>query len=105
MGSIRGSGQKVRNLERDPRATLLIESGVEYHDLQGVIAYCNVEIVQDASLVRQLMRRLKTSDALAASMTDTMSAQVKASIAKRVIVRLKPFRFVSWDHSKLEKFY
>ena len=29
--------QKVRNLERDPRATLLIETGHEYAELQGVI--------------------------------------------------------------------
>ena len=28
--------QKVRNLERDPKATLLIETGREYAELRGV---------------------------------------------------------------------
>ena len=28
--------QKVKNLERDPRATLLIETGNEYAELRGV---------------------------------------------------------------------
>ena len=28
--------QKVRNLERDPRATLLVETGHEYAELRGV---------------------------------------------------------------------
>jgi len=29
--------QKVKNLERDPRATLLIETGHEYAELRGVM--------------------------------------------------------------------
>ena len=28
--------QKVKNLERDPRATLLIETGTEYTELRGI---------------------------------------------------------------------
>ncbi len=29
--------QKAKNLERDPRATLEVEDGVEYHELRGVM--------------------------------------------------------------------
>ena len=36
--------QKTRNLERDPRATVGIEEGVEYQDLRGVMLECDVEI-------------------------------------------------------------
>ena len=28
--------QKIKNLERDPRATLLVETGTEYTELRGV---------------------------------------------------------------------
>jgi len=97
--------QKIKNLERDPRATLLFESGTQYRELQGVIAYCNAEIIHDPGVVRQVMRLVRASAELAASMSEAMSAQVQASIAKRVVVRLQPFRFVSWDHAKLTNGY
>src|SRR6476469_9872373 len=39
--------QKVKNLERDPRATLLIETGHEYQELRGVQIEANAEIHRD----------------------------------------------------------
>ena len=37
--------QKVRNLERDPRASLLVESGSSYHQLKSVIVYALAEVI------------------------------------------------------------
>ena len=37
--------QKVKNLERDPRATLLVESGEAYAELKSAMLYCDVEII------------------------------------------------------------
>ena len=39
--------QKVLNYRRDPKATLLAESGIEYAELKGVVIYANVEIIED----------------------------------------------------------
>src|SRR3954464_12264641 len=39
--------QKAKNLERDPRATLQIEDGVQYDELRGVMFECDVEIERD----------------------------------------------------------
>src|SRR5262245_57283651 len=39
--------QKVKNLERDPRATLLIETGHEYRELKGVQIEAEAEIIND----------------------------------------------------------
>ncbi len=36
--------QKARNLERDPRATLGVEDGVQYHELRGVMLECDVQV-------------------------------------------------------------
>ena len=36
--------QKVKNLERDPRATLLVETGHEYGELRGVQIEAEAEI-------------------------------------------------------------
>src|SRR6185437_14220818 len=38
------SSQKVRNLERDPRATLQVEAGESYEQLRGVMIECEVAI-------------------------------------------------------------
>ena len=97
--------QKVRNLERDPRATLLVESGESYGDLKSVMLYCDVEILRDPQDVGEGMRRVQATQQLAGSLGEAASAQVRASIAKRVILRCTPFRTVSWDHAKLAGSY
>jgi nitroimidazol reductase NimA-like FMN-containing flavoprotein (pyridoxamine 5'-phosphate oxidase superfamily) len=93
--------RKVRNLERDPRATLLVESGERYHELKSVVAWCRVEIVADPEEVRALMAVMRRGEPLAATMGAEAAAQVEASIAKRVVLRCTPYRLISWDHAKL----
>lgn len=98
-------GQKVRNLERDPRATLLVESGETYADLRSVMAYADAEIVTDSDEIAAGMARINADEQLAGSLSAEMGDQVRASIAKRVLLRFTPFRTVSWDHGKLGAFY
>src|ERR671917_473612 len=47
-GGLRGwtyaASQKAKNLGRDPRATLSIDDGVQYHELRGVMMECDVDI-------------------------------------------------------------
>ena len=97
--------QKVRNLQRDPRAALLVESGETYPELKSVIAYADAEIIDDPEVVVEQMGHVRAGQELAGSMTREMSEQVRASIAKRVVLRFTPFRYVSWDHTKLGGFY
>jgi nitroimidazol reductase NimA-like FMN-containing flavoprotein (pyridoxamine 5'-phosphate oxidase superfamily) len=97
--------QKVKNLERDPRATLLVESGETYADLRSVMAYADAEILDDPQAIAEGMRRVRADEQLSGSLSAEMSDQVKASLAKRVILRFTPFRYVSWDHSKLGEYY
>lgn len=97
--------QKVRNLERDPRAALLVESGERYSDLKSVIAYADAEIIDAFDEVAELMARISADAILAGSITGQRSEQVRASIAKRVVLRFSPFRYVSWDHARLGGLY
>jgi nitroimidazol reductase NimA-like FMN-containing flavoprotein (pyridoxamine 5'-phosphate oxidase superfamily) len=97
--------QKVKNLERDPRATLLVESGTLYNELKSVLSYCYAEIIDEPARVAELMRKVRADEAMQGSLGNTKSEQVQASITKRVVVRFAPFRTVSWDHSKLGGFY
>ena len=43
--------QKVRNLERDPRATVLVETGHEYGELRGAMIEAEAEIHRDFETV------------------------------------------------------
>ncbi len=97
--------QKVRNLERDPRATLLVESGETYAELRSVIAYCQAEILTEPEAVAAGMSLVQAAQQLAGSIGESMGEQVRASLAKRVILRFTPFRTVSWDHAKLAGYY
>jgi nitroimidazol reductase NimA-like FMN-containing flavoprotein (pyridoxamine 5'-phosphate oxidase superfamily) len=97
--------QKVMNLERDPRATLLVESGETYADLKSVMTYADAEILTDPGEIAAGMARINADEQLAGSLSAEMSDQVRASIAKRVLLRFTPFRTVSWDHGKLGAFY
>lgn len=97
--------QKVRNLERDPRASLLAESGDSYDSLKAVIAFADAEILRDADAVRAGMNRIRAPGVMTQSLSETMSDQVRASIAKRVLLRFTAFRHVSWDHGKIAGLY
>ena len=97
--------QKIRNLERDPRASLLVESGDAYSELKSVIAYADAEIISDFDEVLANMRMIRSSETLVAPAGSAMDAQVRASMVKRVVVRFTAFRYVSWDHAKLGDHY
>ena len=96
---------KVANLRRDPRATLLVESGDSYETLRAVIVWTDAEVIDDAEEVMELMQLIGAGDTLAASMDPTRREQVRASMTKRVVLRFTPFRMSSWDHARLGGYY
>jgi PPOX class probable F420-dependent enzyme len=91
--------QKARNLERDPRATLGLEAGVQYHELRGVMFECKVELERDPEQVEQF--GLELFERYAGELTDEIRAMVAKQAQKRVGLTFVPTRTVSWDHRKL----
>jgi PPOX class probable F420-dependent enzyme len=91
--------QKAKNLERDPRATVGIEAGVQYHELRGVTFECDVEVEREPERVEGYGLRL--FERLAGELTPEVRALVAQQARKRVGLRFTPSRTVSWDHSKL----
>jgi Pyridoxamine 5'-phosphate oxidase len=94
--------QKVRNLERDPRASLMIEAGHEYGELRGVMIEAEAEIHREIETVFPLAEQLtlRYAEGLAAVEGDAREA-LKAQAAKRAAVRFAARRIASWDHRKL----
>ena len=96
--------QKVRNLERSPRATLQVEAGATYDELRGAMLECDVEIVRDVDVVITIGAALWIKY-LGLSDVTPRSPEVRAVAArqapKRVGLRFHPTRAVTWDHRKL----
>ncbi|HEU5160580.1 MAG TPA: pyridoxamine 5'-phosphate oxidase family protein [Streptosporangiaceae bacterium] len=96
------SSQKIRNIERDPRVTCLVETGVEYFELRGAVIYGTATLLTDpddvrrvgAHVLRRMMAEDEADDAAIAEM-------VEATAAKRYAVLVEPVRVASWDHRKM----
>jgi PPOX class probable F420-dependent enzyme len=96
--------QKTRNLERDPRATLQIETGEQYHELRGVMIEASVAMHRDLETVTNTGAEILTrygSRAVGAQFMDVVRAQA----AKRVALQFVVERIASWDHRKLAGVY
>jgi general stress protein 26 len=95
--------QKARNLDRDPRAALGFEDGVQYHELRGVMLECDVLVERDPEKVEQF--GLNLFERYAGGLTDEVRAMVAQQAQKRVGLTFIPTRTVSWDHRKLHGAY
>lgn len=94
--------QKVRNLERDPRATVLVETGREYGELRGVMIEARAHLHRDRETVLGFAEELtlRYAEGLGRVPEEARSA-LEAQAPKRVAVRFEPLRTASWDHRKL----
>ena len=50
--------QKVKNLRKDPKAALLIESGDAYQELKSLIIYTNVELIEEVEAVKDILEQI-----------------------------------------------
>lgn len=96
--------QKVRNLERDNRATLQIEEGLEYQELRGVMIEAQTVIHRDTDLVAEFGAELFARYGSGATGPGFLDA-VRAQADKRVALQFLPQRTASWDHRKLDGVY
>jgi PPOX class probable F420-dependent enzyme len=99
VGWTYAKSQKAQNLERDPRATVGIEDGVQYDQLRGVMFECDVRLERDPERVEQY--GLKLFARYAGDLGPEIRQMVAAQARKRVGLRFVPSRVVSWDHRKL----
>jgi len=97
--------QKVKNLERDPRITLLFEDGDEYPKLQGASVSARAELIQDdVERVHALHMRvlLRNTPEIPEEVLEKASREMAP---KKTAILVRPERVVSWDHSKLAGIY
>jgi PPOX class probable F420-dependent enzyme len=92
--------QKIVNLRRDPRLTVLVATGDKYEELKGVSITGRAELIEDRDDVitygEEIYERY-----WGPIDNDAVREGVRTMGAKRVVVAVKPDHVVSWDHSKL----
>jgi PPOX class probable F420-dependent enzyme len=96
--------QKTRNLARDPRATLQIEAGEQYHELRGVMIEAHAVLHRDLEVVTAVGAEILTRYRTDAKSPEFMDV-VRTQAAKRVALQFVPRRIASWDHRKLGGVY
>ena len=93
--------QKTKNLERDPRATLQVETGDAYDQLRGLMLRTEAVLHRDEatvlSFVEELAARYAPPGADPAAMREGFAKQA----SKRVAIEFAEVGRVSWDHRKL----
>ena len=94
--------QKVKNLERDPRATLLVETGFEYTELRGVQIEAEAELIRDPDEVFEFAKELtvRYAEGIESVGGDAATA-LRAQAPKRVAIHFRSVRVATWDHRKL----
>jgi PPOX class probable F420-dependent enzyme len=92
--------QKVLNLRRDPRLTVMLESGQKYEELRGVMIKGHATILEARDEV------IRFGEAVYERYWGPIEHEavregVRTMGAKRVVIVVEPDHVTSWDHSKL----
>jgi hypothetical protein len=99
-----GRSQKVRNLERDARTTLQVETGDSYDQLRGLMIEAETTIHRDLDVVAALGSELAERYGGGSLAPEAMDA-IRAQAAKRVALQFVATRTATWDHRKLAGAY
>ncbi len=95
----KAKAQKVLNLRRDARITVLIEEGIAYEELRGVSFVGEAEIIEDRERLWEV--GVSVFSRYNAPYTEEMKPFVEALIHKRVAIKVHAKKIVTWDHRKL----
>lgn len=92
--------QKIVNLRRDPRITVMVEAGDVYEELRGVSIAGHAEIIDDRDEVMAVGEKI--FERYWGPITDeSVREGVHVMGAKRSVVVVKAETTTSWDHRKL----
>ncbi len=99
--------QKTRNLERDARATLQVETGEQYQELRGVMLETQVTVHRNVEIVLGVGMEVfqRYTPGIEGDLADEVVAMVRTQAEKRVAFQFVEQRRASWDHRKLGGVY
>ncbi len=96
--------RKVQHVQRDPRATFLVERGERWDELCAVMVYANATVHGDGPLAERVLAALDAKYAGfrtdAAAMPDATRAHYGGATAILELTPTEPL--VTWDNAKLQ---
>lgn len=92
--------QKIKNLERDARITVLAEDGEVYEELRGVMIKGTARLVSDPAEVHPLALAVLTRNQPELP-REVLEQAADHMATKRTAVVVEPTKTISWDHTKL----
>jgi PPOX class probable F420-dependent enzyme len=97
--------QKTKNLERDPRATLQVEAGLDYPELRGVMLRCEVVVHREVEVIEGIAMGLVDRYNGPGPEFDPVRDAFRKQAPKRVGLEFAERDRVTWDHRKLRGTY
>ena len=98
--------QKIVNLRRDPRITVLVETGEAYAELQGIMIRGTATLIDDPAYTLRVYGRLAAKYAMVGDEPVTLDDEALEAAfgrfaSKNTSVIVEPKKITSWDHAKL----
>ncbi|MDH3259449.1 MAG: pyridoxamine 5'-phosphate oxidase family protein [Acidimicrobiia bacterium] len=101
--------QRIVNLRRDPRLTVLVEEGNSYDTLRGVMVKGRARLIDDRPTVLETYGRIAAKyeggGGSAALDPETLELLFGRYAGKNTAVMVELEEVVSWDHRKLRGAY
>ena len=96
--------QKIMNLRRNPRISVLLEDGLIYEELRGVMIKGRAVLVDEHDSVQRYARAIMERNQPDVDV-EHLDEVARHWAAKRTVVVVEPDETVSWDHTKLSGVY
>jgi general stress protein 26 len=98
--------QKIVNLVRDARLSVLVEEGAAYAELRGISVQASAELVTDPGYIVEIYRKLAAKyPFFGEEPTEMTAGEAEAAFgrfaSKNTAVVINPISIASWDHRKL----
>jgi hypothetical protein len=97
--------QRITNLRRDPRLTVLVEEGDSYQNLRGVMVKGRARLIDDRPAVLDVYGRVAVKYQGGGTPgvfdPDALEMLFGGHAAKNTAVIVEPVQVVSWDHRRL----
>jgi len=90
----RAGTQKLKNIERNPKVSLMIESGSSMQDIKGLVIQGDATVLTAAD---DLLRLGREAARLRGTPEDQLPTEPRAGAA---YIRVVPRRYLSWDYSR-----
>lgn len=102
--------QKIVNLSRNPKLTVLVETGASYAELRGVMIKGKANLIDDRAFVLAMYGKLAAKYEMVGGAriqltADELEEAFGRFAEKNTAVVVQPHQVISWDHTKLAGAY